>query len=89
MKATPLDGLRNLGPTIVRTLNNVGIASREDLARVGPAHVYPRIAHANPGKSFPVCYYLYSLEGALRGVHWNELALRVKVRLERATRDAV
>jgi DNA transformation protein len=37
----------------------------------------------------PVCYYLYSLEGALRGKHWDALGESVKRSLlERAKLDA-
>jgi DNA transformation protein len=80
-RSTPLAGSANLGPTIIKRLNEVDIHSREDLQRVGAASAYRRIRAKNPGKTMPVCYYLYSLEGALRDVHWDDLPVGVKERL--------
>jgi DNA transformation protein len=75
---TPLKGLKNLGPTIVARLHEIEIYTKEDLRRVGSAAAYVHICARNPGKTIPVCYYLYSLEGALRGAHWNEVPAQVK-----------
>ena len=79
---TELSALQNIGPTIERRLNAIGVHSRADLARVGPVAAFRRIQKKNPDKTIPVCYYLYSLEGALRGVHWDDLPERVKIRLK-------
>jgi DNA transformation protein and related proteins len=40
-----------------------------DLRSVGAVTAYERICGKHPGETIPVCYYLYSLEGALRGQH--------------------
>jgi DNA transformation protein len=79
--ARQLRGLKNIGPTIEKRLRDVGIETAEQLARIGPAEAWRRISEANPGATVPVCYYLYSLEGALRGVHWDDLPAAVKRRL--------
>ncbi len=36
------------------------------------------ICRTHPNQTIPVCYYLYSLQGALTGHHWNDLPERVK-----------
>ena len=77
---TGLVGLRNLGATLCRKLAEVGIHDAQELARVGPAQSYLRLVSA-AGRRLPVCYYLYSLEGALRGEDWRWLSDRDKQRL--------
>jgi len=54
--------------------------SVRQLARIGPANTYRRLCE-RAGKRLPYCYYLYSLEGALRGVHWSSLTAEEKQRL--------
>ncbi|MCC5929133.1 MAG: TfoX/Sxy family DNA transformation protein [Cyclobacteriaceae bacterium] len=68
-----LNGAKNIGPGIRRRLNEIGIYSLADLATITPAKAYSKICEQNPGKTFPVCYYLYSLEGALLDLHWDDL----------------
>lgn len=81
--ATELSELMNIGPTIERRLNVIGIRSRADLEKVGPAEAYRRISAAHPGQTMSVCYYLHSLQGALDGMHWDALPADVKARLLR------
>lgn len=78
MKSTPLKELKNLGPTIVKRLNSIEIYTKEDLKRAGVVPAYIHIRDQQPEKTLPVCYYLFSLEGALRGVHWNDVPAKVK-----------
>ena len=75
-----LSGLANLGRTTVERLEAVGIADRPTLERVGPAAAYNALC-ARAGARLPVCYYLYALEGALRGVDWRSLRPDEKARL--------
>lgn len=70
--------LKNIGPTIALRLAEVGIHTKADLEAVGPVAAYHRICEKHPGKRIPVCYYLYSLEGAIRGVHWDAISEPVK-----------
>ena len=58
-----LRGARNIGPTILKHLNEIGIYSLADLAKTTSVKAYLKICKQNPHKTFPVCYYLYSLEG--------------------------
>jgi len=77
----PLLGLKNIGPTIAARLQAVGVETVGDLRAAGPAEVYKRVRAAHPGTTIPVCYYLYSLQGALDGEHWDALSPAVKERL--------
>ena len=77
-RRVPVEGQTNIGPTIAGRLHEVGIHTMEDLERIGPAMAYLRICEKHPGETVPVCYYLYSLEGALRGKHWDAIGSKVK-----------
>ncbi|MCF6319370.1 MAG: TfoX/Sxy family protein [Proteobacteria bacterium] len=65
--------LKNIGRTIAARLNEVGIFSEEELRFFGAAEAHRMIKEKYPKKVLPVCYYLYSFEGALRDLHWNEI----------------
>ena len=78
---TMLRGLKNIGPTIADRLENVGLKTLGDLKKVGPAKAFNLVKSAYSDISIPVCYYLYSLQGALVGKHWNDLPLSTKKRL--------
>jgi len=86
-KRSDLIGLRNLGPTIIRRLAGIGVHSRRDLQRLGAVEVYRRLRAASPGRPVPVCYYLYSIQGALLDLAWDDLPADMKARL-RAEADA-
>ena len=73
--------LKNIGPTIAKTLALIGIKTRSDLERAGPVGAYLHLCASFPNKTWPVCYYLYSLEGALRDKHWDDLPQTLKDRL--------
>jgi len=38
---------------------------------------------SNLGHTLPVCYYLYSLQGALLGLHWDDLPTELKTELRK------
>lgn len=82
-KKSELSGLRNIGPTIEKRLNEIGVYTKQDLKRVGTVGAYRKIKAKYPGKTIPICYYLYSFEGALEGKHWDDLPQVVKDRLRR------
>jgi DNA transformation protein and related proteins len=82
-KTARVDDLTNVGRTIERRLNEIGIYSREDLQRIGPVRAYERIVAKSPGTTTPVCYYLYSLEGALTDTLWDALPESRKQALRR------
>ncbi len=76
-----LSRLKNIGPTIEKRLNEVGIYSKKDLQRIGAVKAYKKIKHKNSGKTVPVCYYLYSFQGALEGKHWDDISEKTKKKL--------
>lgn len=78
---TRLRGLKNIGPTIADRLASVGLKTVGDLKKIGPAKAFNRVKSAYPDVTIPVCYYLYSLQGALVGKHWNDLSSATKKRL--------
>lgn len=76
-----LKGAKNIGVTIEKRLNEIGVFSLADLAQITPIKAYQIICKQNPGKTFPVCYYLYSLQGALLDLHWDDLPAELKTEL--------
>lgn len=75
-----LAALRNIGPTIELRLNAAGIYTHEDLRRIGPAEAFLKMQAKTVGK-LPVCYHLYSLEGALTDRHWDDVPAATKALL--------
>jgi DNA transformation protein len=73
-----LKGSKNIGSTIMKRLNEIGVYSLADLAEISPVKAYKKICEQNPNKTFPVCYYLYSLHGALLDLHWDDLPKELK-----------
>jgi DNA transformation protein len=87
-KNTPVAELANIGATISKRLQAVGIHTRGDLETVGPAEAWRKLMRSMPGQTVPLCYYLYALEGALRDCHWNDLPDDVKADLRAAIQPA-
>ena len=75
---TPLLGLKNIGPVIAARFAAVGIRTVGDVRDIGAAEAYKRVQASQKGATLPVCYYLYSLQGALEGVHWDALSPSAK-----------
>ncbi|MEZ4962530.1 MAG: TfoX/Sxy family protein [Saprospiraceae bacterium] len=73
-----LRGAMNIGPTIERRLREIGVFTLADLADMTPAAAYRKICERHPDKTIPVCYYLYSLQGAQLGLHWDDLPPELK-----------
>lgn len=78
---TLLRGLKNIGPSIADRLESVGLKTLGDLKKLGPAGAFNLIRNAYSESTIPVCYYLYSLQGAMTGRHWNDLPSATKERL--------
>lgn len=77
-----LTDLKNIGRKIDRRLNDVGICSEADLTAVGAVAAHRMIKERYPDEALPVCYYLYSFEGALTDKHWNEIGEHRKQQLK-------
>lgn len=83
----PLNECKNIGSTILNKLNKIGVYSIEDLKRKTPAVAYIEICNQNPDKTTPLCYYLYSLHGALVNTHWKELPEKTKESLKKQVKN--
>ena len=68
-----LTELKNIGKKIAGRLNEVGIFSEDELFIVGAVGAHRMIKEKYPNETIPVCYYLYSFEGALTDKHWNDI----------------
>jgi len=79
---TELSTLVNIGETIERRLNAIGVYSREDLEQVGPVEAWRKIKHKFPTHNLSPNYYLYSLYGALIDVRRTQLPQTIKAKLQ-------
>lgn len=83
-----LQTLKNLGKTSSQWLHAVGIHNASDLRRHGAVEAY-RAVRARGFRASKVL--LYSIEGALLGIHWSELPVAHKqslnLQLEAAAND--
>ena len=77
-----LEDLQNIGKTLAQKLRSIGVNTPDDLKKMGPVKAYKKLQAKVPQR-LPVCYNLYSLEGALRGIHWNELTKKEKNQLQK------
>ena len=73
---------KNIGATIEKYLNEIGIFTMADLAETTSVKAFMKIRKQHPEKTIPVCYYLYSLEGALLDLHWNDIPPKLKEELK-------
>ena len=74
--------LKNIGKKIAGRLNEVGIYSENDLRSAGAIKAHKKIKEKHPDETLPVCYYLYSFEGALRDKHWDDIGEKRKRELK-------
>lgn len=85
MSATPLK-MRNIGPKSAAWLRQVGLRTSEDLIDAGPLEAFMRIKRAGFKPSLNL---LYSLEGALRDCHWQDVPDDRRVELVTAAEAAI
>jgi DNA transformation protein len=81
-----LTELTNIGQKIASRLNAVGIRNEADLRRIGPVEAHRRLEDEFPEETLPVCYYLYSFEGALLDLHWDDIGSERKKQLKEEIR---
>lgn len=77
--------LKNIGSKIAGRLNQIGIYSKEDLRLHGSVTTHQMLKKEFHNDVLPICYYLYSFEGALQDKHWNEISDRRKQELKAQT----
>ncbi len=70
---TDLSTLVNIGETLEKRLNEIGVYCKEDLEKVGPIEAWRRIKRKHPDKPISPRYYLFSLQGALINMRRTEL----------------
>jgi DNA transformation protein len=66
-----MDQLPNLGPKSQAMLMDAGITSTDQLLRLGAVAAFARVKKSHPKASLNL---LWALEGALTGLHWQEVA---------------
>ncbi|MDH5217698.1 MAG: TfoX/Sxy family protein [Gammaproteobacteria bacterium] len=74
-----LSKLKGLGPKSERSLNEIGIYSKEDLEKTGAVRAFLQMekeCSIKPGLNF-----LYAMVGALENKSWIEIAKQEKERL--------
>ncbi len=77
----PVEELTNIGVTVANKLRHIGVHTQQDLKKMGAAKAYIRLSSIEPNKTLPVCYYLYSLEGAIKNKDWRTLTENTKKKL--------
>lgn len=75
---TPINDLKNLGPTSSGWLRVVGIETYGDLEAAGAVEAYRRVRAAGFRASRNL---LYAMQASLLGLHWSELPDEEKARL--------
>lgn len=73
---------KNIGATIEKCLNEIDVFTLADLEKMTSVEAFKKICGNYPDKTVPVCYYLYSLEGALLNLHWNDIPSELKEELK-------
>ena len=74
-KNSDLRNAKSIGITIENYLNEIGIFTLADLAETTSVEAFKRIRKNYPEKTIPICHYLYSLEGTLLNLHWNDIPI--------------
>jgi DNA transformation protein len=75
--------LKNIGKKIASRLNEAGIYSEEELREVGAVEAHKRLKERYPHETLPLCYYLYSFEGAIKDKHWDAIGEKRKQQLKK------
>jgi hypothetical protein len=78
--------LRNIGPKSAAWLRQTGIRTQADLEAVGALAAYVRVKRAGFKPSLNL---LYALEGAILGVHWQDIPDERRSELVLAAGDEV
>jgi len=83
-KYRTLTYLKNIGDKLSSRLNEVGIYSEDELREIGAVNAHEMIQNRYPEEKLPICYYLYSFDGAISNIHWNDIDSRRKKALKKA-----
>lgn len=80
----PVENLKNLGPTSTAWLREIGVQTRTDLERLGPAVAYRLVKQRQPRASLNL---LWAMAAALKDKDWRELTDDTKAALRREVED--
>lgn len=75
----------NIGKETARKLNEVGVDSYEKLVFLGTEQIFKRLQTKDSNTCINL---LYSIEGAIEGVKWDEIPKQRKVELTEFFRDS-
>ena len=67
----PIENLRNLGPTSAAWLRDIGVITKADLQRFGPALAYRMVKQRRPDASLNL---LWAMAAGLANIDWRELS---------------
>lgn len=71
--------LPNIGPTLAEKLNLIGVATFDDLVKIGSVEAVICIGQTDKSG----CYnMLYALEGAIRGIRWHAIPENERAQLK-------
>ena len=72
MKDEEIAELQNLGGVSAELLSQIGITTKSDLEKTGPIPAFCTLWEETEKE--PNLNLLYAMVGALKGVHWQEIA---------------
>lgn len=81
---TPISELANLGPKSEAWLNEIGIFSKADIARIGSIEIYRLLRERGLPASLNL---VYAIEAMLIGEHWTHLPANQKAELRATIRS--
>lgn len=81
---TPVENLRNLGPTSAASLRGIGVHSQSDLEQIGPALAYRLVKRKQPKTNLDL---LWALAAALSDKDVHQLTEDEKAQLRREIDD--
>lgn len=80
----PLVSLPNIGVTLAKKLNRIGITNLEQLKAIGSKQALINISTLD--NSGACLNMLYALEGAIQGIRWHNLNNEIKQELKEFNR---
>ena len=83
---TSLIDLKNIGNTSALWLQSIGIFNKQQLQDMGTVEAYLRIQDRGIKVSKVL---LYTLEGALLDIHWNDIPEKTKQRLRQEAKEHI
>lgn len=76
------DKLKNIGPKLAKKIADMGIDSKEELKKVGVKNIFEKISKDPTFKCNNNVLYLYSLQGAVEDINYEDLSQKTKDELK-------